>query len=488
MSTLLHTIQMKLDTDEIPWQAAVLGIGVAVTAFEGWIGSRQRPYFSPVHHPYIPASLQPYLPASKSHDTYLKSQSYASDKLTFRSCSSLIDTLESYLLLSSALAPVWTALGLGPAEQGTFPYLGGRWTLLSGFWDLAKRCPGVGQGEIKRSLAFVAIMSVVSTVLSVPKGWYKNFVLEEKHGFNKMTKKTFIEDLVKSFVLGLALELPIIAGVLAIIRWAGQDAIFQIVQYLMLFIFTIQIIMIPLYPYLIAPLFNKFTPLPEDSPIFPKVKELAERLDFPLGRVWMMDGSKRSAHSNAFFFGLPYLTKHIVIYDTLMEKSTPEEIQAVLAHELGHWKGNHVPILLLTGLLQTAFSLGTFSLFLSNKPLLASFGIDTSSPATILSLFLAASLFTPLSAALQFATNSITRALEYNADRFAVKLGKAYAINLKGALVRIHEENLAIYGVDWIYSSWNNNHPTLIERLEALDEHLGEDGKEEKKVEAKKDL
>jgi len=238
------------------------------------------------------------------------------------------------------------------------------------------------------------------------------------------------------------------------------------------------------YPFVIAPLFNKFTPLAQDSPFFPRIKAVAQRVGFPLDAVYVIDGSTRSSHSNAYFVGVPGLPKQIVIFDTLLDKSTPEEVEAVLgassflalkractfsqpcadspddaAHELGHWKGTHIVYLLVTSLAQVAFSLSIFSLLLSNGPLLASFGFAPStatsiaakvahplSPApvgpTVVALFLASTLFSPLSTFLKFCTNSVTRRLEYDADAFAAKLGGSYARNLKKALVTIHEKNL----------------------------------------------
>lgn len=164
--------------------------------------ARQKPYYSSLSHPHIPASLQPYLPASQSHKTYLKSQAYALDKLNYSGLLSVIDTVESYLLLSSALAIIWELVGLGKGIQSStgFPYLNGRggWTLLSGVWEWAGRLAGGREvGEIRQSLVFAALLTVAGTVLSIPKSWYKTFVLEEKHGFNKTTRKTFIADQIK---------------------------------------------------------------------------------------------------------------------------------------------------------------------------------------------------------------------------------------------------------------------------------------------------
>ncbi|KAK4705483.1 STE24 endopeptidase, partial [Phenoliferia sp. Uapishka_3] len=500
----LSALQARLDTDDIPWQRTVILIGVGVAIFEGYIGHRQGPYLSSILSPTIPAALAPYLPASTSQKTYHASQAYAKAKMSYGSVMSGLDQIETALLLTGVLSPVYSALFGSNGVRGN-------WTLLKGFWDVSGRLLGsVGKsGEIKQSLVFVTIMTLIGTVLTTPKAYWKAFVLEEKHGFNKMTRHTFWVDQVKGVFLSLALEIPILAGILKIIHLVGRDGMLTVVAYLMLFIFSFQLVMIPLYPYLIAPLFNKFTPLEESSPVYPLVSALSTKLGFPLGRVWVMDGSKRSSHSNAYFFGLPGLTKHIVIYDTLLTQASPEEVEAILgtlrtfisaslwkilntvsfssAHELGHWSHFHVPILLLTSLFQTSVTLLTFTLFLSNAHLVSAFGFPSTSPPTIISLLLAANVFQPLSAILSFAMNSITRILEYDADKFAAALGSSYAVSLKKALVRIHEENLSIYGVDWIYSAYNHNHPTLCERLEALDGEL-EKSSSGSKGEAKKDL
>ncbi|KAM0746177.1 hypothetical protein T439DRAFT_329920 [Meredithblackwellia eburnea MCA 4105] len=474
MSAYLSNLVDIFNDANLPWQHVVLASGWAVSLFEGYIGNRQSPYLSSIKAPNIPSALAPYLPASTSQKTYHDSQAYAKSKMNFGSVTSILDQIESLLLLTSFLAPVWNVL---VGQRAGAP----SWTLLKGFWDLAGNI--MGGSEIKQSIAFVGLMTIMGAILGTPKAYYKNFVMEQKHGFNKMTRTTFWLDQLKGLLLSLVLEPLVLAGIIKIIHWVGKDGVLTIVAWLMAFVFSLQLVLIPLYPYVIAPLFNKFTPLPEDSPVFPQVKALATRLKFPLGKIWVMDGSKRSAHSNAYFFGLPGLPKQIVIYDTLLTQATPDEVEAILAHELGHWSHLHVPILLVVSLLQTSIILLTFTLFLHNISLLTAFGFPARQQPTIIALFLSAAVFQPLSAILGFATNSITRVLEYDADKFAKDLGDGYAANLKKALVRIHEENLAIYGVDWVYSAYNHNHPTLIERLEALDGK-----KQEPTREAKKDL
>ncbi|KAK4054718.1 zinc metalloprotease [Microbotryomycetes sp. JL201] len=497
MTSLLQDVQRRLEDPTIEWQALMVGIIIAVTVFETYINVRQRPFLDSRLFPTLPQTLAPYLPASTAQDNYHKSQRYSLDKLAYSSSINLIDLVESIVLLTGISAPVLTVLGIDLGQPATlgqtrfasdklstklYELLGvghdGNWTLLKGFWNLAGRSQFAAASPLRHSLAFVACMSLVSAILSIPKGLYSNFVLEQKHGFNKMTVKTFFGDAVKGLLVSLAIELPFLAAILKLIERIGGSGILRLVAWLLAVIFAFQIIMIPTYPYLIAPLFNKFTPLATDSPVYPKAKALADRLEFPLGRIWVIDGSKRSSHSNAYFYGLPFLTKHIVLYDTLLEKSSPEEIEAVLAHELGHWKHGHIVILLAVSLIQLSFSLLTFSLLLFNRSLLAAFGFSTNqfpnsqTGPIIVSLLLASLLFAPVSTILHFVMNMISRALEYDADKFASKLGADVASNLKGALVSLHEKNLALTLTDPLYSAYKNSHPTLIERLDALDKAI----------------
>lgn len=165
----------------------------------------------------------------------------------------------------------------------------------------------------------------------LPLSLYRHFVLEEKHGFNKMTIGTWAADWVKETLVGLVLMCPLVAGLISLMRWAGE----AFVAYTVGFLLAFQILAMVLYPTVIQPLFNKLSPLPEGR-LRTRVLALAGSLRFPLSKVYVIDGSKRSSHSNAYFFGvIPGGQKHIVLYDSLIEKSTPDEIEAILAHELG---------------------------------------------------------------------------------------------------------------------------------------------------------
>jgi len=216
------------------------------------------------------------------------------------------------------------------------------WDLLPKLWGftgvlLAKYFPARFSGEITHTLIFFFVFNIISTTLSLPLTYYQTFVLEEKFGFNKSTVKLWIQDLIKSQALMVVFGTPLISAFLKIIQKTGNWFFF----YLWLFAIGVQVFAITIYPIVILPLFNKLTPL-EEGDLKTGVEKLAARLKFPLHELYVIDGSKRSAHSNAYFYGLPW-KKHIVIYDTLIEKSKdePEEVVAVLAHELGHWKLNH---------------------------------------------------------------------------------------------------------------------------------------------------
>jgi STE24 endopeptidase len=195
--------------------------------------------------------------------------------------------------------------------------------------------PSQLQGEISHTLLFFFVFNLVTTVLSLPISYYSTFVLEEKFGFNKQTIQLWVSDMLKGQVLGILLGGPVIAAMLKIIEKTGNKFFY----YLWLFSVFVQIFAITIYPIAILPLFNKLSPL-EPGPLKSMVEDLAKKLKFPLHELYVIDGSKRSAHSNAYFYGLPW-KKHIVIYDTLIDKTEPEEVVAVLSHELGHWSLSH---------------------------------------------------------------------------------------------------------------------------------------------------
>ena len=190
------------------------------------------------------------------------------------------------------------------------------------------------------TLIFFFTYNFITTVLSIPPSYYSTFVLEEKYGFNKSTVKLWVTDMIKSQALTVVLGAPLLSGFLAIVQKTGSSFFY----YLWLFSVVVSLFAITIFPIFILPLFNKLSPL-EQGPLKTGVENLAKRLKFPLNSLYVIDGSKRSAHSNAYFYGLPW-KKHIVIYDTLIEESKTEEVVGVLAHELGHWSLGHTTKLL----------------------------------------------------------------------------------------------------------------------------------------------
>lgn len=241
---------------------------------------------------------------------------------------------------------------------------------------------------------------------------------------------------------------------------------------------SFQLIMVILYPTVIQPLFNKLTPL-TDGELKSRIDTLAGQLKFPLKHLYEIDGSKRSSHSNAYFFGLPW-SKHIVIFDTLIQQSKPDEVEAVLAHELGHWYFLHPTKMMAISQFHIFTILGLFPAFLHAPPLLRSFGFPkavSAQPPTIVAFLLFQMILTPLEAVFSIGLNAVSRHFEWEADKFAAELSQRLGDEKKAdmgerlgqALITLHVKNLSTVWVDWMYSAYHHSHPTLTERLKALD-------------------
>lgn len=250
-----------------------------------------------------------------SQDVYDKSQAYGRAKAKFGAFSSLLSLAENTAIIWYDLLPkLWK---------------------ITGVWLIRLAGSTRFSGEISHTLLFFFVFNIITTIINLPTSYYSTFVLEEKFGFNKSTVKLFFTDLIKGQALMVVLGAPILAAFLKIIQSTGTTFFY----YLWLFGITVQLFAITIYPIFILPLFNKLSPL-EPGELKEGVEALAQRLNFPLQHMYVIDGSKRSAHSNAYFYGLPW-KKHIVIYDTLIEKSSTQEVVAVLGHELGHWSLSH---------------------------------------------------------------------------------------------------------------------------------------------------
>jgi len=221
--------------------------------------------------------------------------------------------------------------------------------------------------------------------------------------------------------------------------------------------------MITIYPIAILPLFNKLSPL-EEGKLKTDVEDLAKKLKFPLKELYVIDGSKRSAHSNAYFFGLPW-KKHIVIYDTLIEKSENEEVVAVLAHELGHWSLGHTTKLFGISQAHFFYIFALFSVFVNNNSLYSDFGFTTQHPI-IVGFLLFSDILGPLDNVIKLLMNILSRRFEFEADAFANGLG--YNTELARSLIKLQIQNLSTMDADWMFASYHFSHPILSERLKAL--------------------
>lgn len=234
--------------------------------------------------------------------------------------------------------------------------------------------------------------------------------------------------------------------------------------------------LITVFPILIVPLFNKLTPLPPGS-LKSSIDTLADSLKFPLSELQVIDGSKRSAHSNAYFTGLPW-KKTIVLFDTLIEKSSEPEVVAVLAHELGHWKMGHIMKNMGIVQLHLFFVFALFAAFVRNASLYSSFGFGpragfgiTTRPI-IIGFILFNEIFAPVESLVGLGMNVLSRKFEFEADAFSAKLG--HSKELARSLIKLQIQNLSAMDADWMYSAYHHSHPILTERLRALGYKGGE--------------
>lgn len=312
------------------------------------------------------------------------------------------------------------------------------------------------------SLLFFGIIGFFSELINIPFGLYDNFVIEKKHGFNKMTVRIFITDHLKSWFIALLIGIP----VLGLITWVYYKTGKGFWLYAWGLITLLSIFMNLFYSELIVPLFNKQAPL-EKGTLRDKIESFAYRTGFRLRNIYVIDGSKRSSKANAYFSGFGS-KKRIVLYDTLLGKLTEEEIVAVLAHEIGHYKKKHVFRSLVFSVFLTGLMLFLFSLFVDNPMLSEALGVK--SPSFHLGLVVFGILYSPLSLLIGFATNSISRKNEFEADKFVSDNYKA--VHLAHALKKLSVNNLSNMMPHPAYVFFHYSHPPLLARLERL-ENMG---------------
>ncbi|KAJ6338420.1 hypothetical protein OIU76_007981 [Salix suchowensis] len=379
-----------------PYMEAVVGFMILMYIFETYLDLRQH---AALKRPTLPKTLKGVI----SQEKFEKSRAYSLDKSYFNFVHEFVTILLDSAILFYGILPLFWK------KSGSF-------LVLVGLNE---------ENEIFHTLAFLAGVMIWSQITDLPFSLYSTFVIEARHGFNKQTTWMFFRDLFKGICLAILLGPPIVSAIILIVQKGGL----YLAIYLWAFMFVLSLVMMTLYPVLIAPLFNKFTPLPEGE-LREKIEKLASFLHFPLKKLFVVDGSTRSSHSNAYMYGF-FKNKRIVLYDTLIQQcKNDEEIVAVIAHELGHWKLNHTMYSFIAVQILTFFTIWRIH---------SSFGL-----------------------------NLVSRAFEFQADAFAKKLG--YGSALRAGLVKLQEENLSSMNTDPWYSAYHYSHPPLVERLAAIGE------------------
>lgn len=310
-----------------------------------------------------------------------------------------------------------------------------------------------------QSLMFFGVLALGSGMINLPFLLYSTFVIEERFGFNKSSLKTFVFDQIKSIVLMAVLGGGILA--LIIVFWQSAGLWFWPIAWGIMTVFSLFFAMF--YSTIIVPLFNKQIPLAEGQ-LRDDIEDFAHNAGFKLDNIYVIDGSKRSSKANAYFAGIGP-KKRIVLFDTLIKEHSSEELVAILAHEIGHYKLKHIRYSLLLGILQTGVFLGIFSIFVRNPMLSLALGAHQMSFHMGAVAF--AILYTPLSLLSGLLMNGLSRKNEFEADRFAATYANGKA--LQKALIRLSVHQLSNLNPHPAYVFVHYSHPPLLKRLEALD-------------------
>jgi STE24 endopeptidase len=360
---------------------------------------------------------------------YKKSQSYKSERHRFDSISSWFSFITLVVFL-----------------------------VLDGFAIVNELAYDITSHPILVALVFFGILMLASDIISTPFSYYSTFVIEEKYGFNKTTKKLFWIDKLKGWLVG-----AVIGGViLSLIIWFFQafPDTFWIYAWILISVFSLFMNMF--YSKIIVPLFNKQTPLEEGS-LREKIEAYAENVGFKLDKIFVIDGSKRSTKANAYFSGFGS-QKQITLYDTLINDLEDDEIVAVLAHEVGHYKHKHIIYNLSLSVLVTGFTLWLLSLLIGNPILYEALGVDK--PGFHIGLVAFGLLYTPVSMLTGYFMNILSRKFEYQADDYA---GKTYKSEpLLKALKKLSQKSLSNLTPHPLYVKVHYSHPSLLQRVRNL--------------------
>lgn len=313
-------------------------------------------------------------------------------------------------------------------------------------------------GLIWTGLVYIGMLILGKMILGLPFSIYSTFVIEERFGFNKTTPKTFVLDLLKGLALGIVLGGPLLAGILAFFTLIDQYAWLYAWGVVTLYTLFVQFIA----PRWIMPLFNKFEPL-EDGELRQKIREYADQVNFSLEGIYVMDGSKRSSKSNAFFTGFGK-NKRIALYDTLIDNHTDDELVAVLAHEIGHYKKKHIIKNMAISIVQTGVMFFLLSVFLNSRGLFDAFYMEQMSVYAGLIFF--GMLYTPIDMILSMGMQILSRKYEFEADRFASTTYRPEP--MIDALKKLSKDNLSNLTPHPFYVFLNYSHPPVLQRIHAI--------------------
>ena len=365
-------------------------------------------------------------------DTYAKSQEYTKVRTKFGFLTGAFDLL---VVLS-----VWFSGGFNWLDQ------------IVRSW---------GFGELVTGLLYIGILILAKAILNLPFSIYSTFVIEERFGFNKTTPKTFVLDLLKGLGIGLLIGTPLLAGILWFFMYAGDLA--WVYAWAAVTVFTL--VMQYVAPTWIMPLFNKFTPL-EEGELRSAIEDYADKVDFPLQGLYVIDGSRRSSKSNAFFTGFGK-NKRVALYDTLIENHTVQELVAVLAHEIGHYKKNHIIKGMITSVAQTGVLFFLLSIFLNARGLYDAFYMEHMSVYAGLIFF--GMLYAPIDMILSVFMQMISRKHEFEADAYAAETtGKPE--DMVSTLKKLSKDNLSNLTPHSFYVFLNYSHPPVLQRIQAIRE------------------
>ena len=328
-----------------------------------------------------------------------------------------------------------------------------------GFNWLDQWARSYGWSTIPTGVIYIGILAIANLILALPFDLYSTFVIEEKYGFNKTTPRLFVIDRVKGLVLSIIIGVPVLALIMWFLEFTGDRA------WLYCWIFSVAFSLAFQYvaPVWILSLFNKYTPLPEGELRW-AIKAYAESVGFPFREIYVMDSSRRSTKTNAFFIGFGKY-RRIVLFDTLVANSSIDEIIAVLAHEVGHYKKKHIITGMILGFVHVGVVFYLLSLFLNKKELFDAFYMEK--PSVYAGLLFFGLLFEPISFLIGIAFNALSRRNEYQSDHYAVQTIPDRE-KLVSALKKLYATNLANLVPHPVYVFLNYTHPPLLQRIRAI--------------------